>query len=54
MVKASSFILGPYIEFIFEDYHLTNLTDGDKCLPKKYELTLSYFPNQSPGSDKLG
>jgi hypothetical protein len=37
--------MGPYIEFIFEDFPLKNITSGEGCPKKDYQLKLSYYPS---------
>jgi hypothetical protein len=37
--------MGPYIEFIFEDFPLTNISGGEACQNKDYQLKLSYYPS---------
>jgi hypothetical protein len=34
MKEGDLFVLGPRIEFIFEEFQLSNVTTGDNCYPR--------------------
>ena len=44
MKEGDLFVLGPRVEFIFEEFLLGNTTKQDMCSPRQYNMTLMYYP----------